>query len=760
MSLMVWFRKHNRKIMAFVVIVLMIVFTIEPLMNYLSWRRAGGHRIVAHYGDNKTISSQDITWAQKQLELLKMLGANILLRPQDLRMVPTQDLRTILLEELLFAERGTAIESIGLVRQIVARAGYGITDKQINDIYAREYPANMYWLLLAEEARLAGVRVPLEQAKSQLQAIIPRLAKRATYEQFIGALVERQGVSEEQVLETFADLMAIIEYSKMMCSMQARTAQQVVYEAGWQEQTVDAEYVVFDSSTFAEQARRPSEEKIVEQFEKYKGVFLGEASEDNPYGFGYKLPERVGLEYIAIRLDDVAATVLRLTQQETEEYYQQHLSVFTRSVRSDPNDPNSPMVERTRGYAEVAALISKGLYQQRVDSKAEQILLEAKSITEANLSGLDTEQTRPTDEQFKTLAGDYEKTAAELSEKHKLKVYTGKTGLLNAFDIRGDEQLGVLYLGGTGVTNASLVRMVFAADQLKSSELGPLDVRPPRLYENIGPLKDMMEMEPTEGYSGKNMMLVRIVAAEKAAEPKSVDEKLDRRTVRFDQNAVAGPDTNSVRELVIKDLKRLAAMDKTGEKANQFVQAAAKDGWDGAIDKFNKIYGSASKKTDANAVSNDEKLFTLQTQTGLRRIPQATLVTVETRHEGDPLARGVIDRTKVEGMLIDKMCSVLPDDANALASPGAVVEFKPAMSYYCLRSLTVHQLYQDWFDAVKARIIVSDEFADAQVLAAAHYNPENILKRMKFVLVKEKQDATSPGKAGEPNAPSGPAGGN
>jgi hypothetical protein len=111
-------------------------------------------------------------------------------------------------------------------------------------------------------------------------------------------------------------------------------------------------------------------------------------------------------------------------------------------------------------------------------------------------------------------------------------------------------------------------------------------------------------------------------------------------------------------------------------------------------------------------------------------------------------------------MLIDKMCSVLPDDANALASPGAVVEFKPAMSYYCLRSLTVHQLYQDWFDAVKARIIVSDEFADAQVLAAAHYNPENILKRMKFVLVKEKQDATSPGKAGEPNAPSGPAGGN
>jgi hypothetical protein len=255
------------------------------------------------------------------------------------------------------------------------------------------------------------------------------------------------------------------------------------------------------------------------------------------------------------------------------------------------------------------------------------------------------------------------------------------------------------------------------------------------------------------------MVLVRIIAAEKAAEPKSVDEKLDRRTIRFDQKAAAEEDVNSVKELVIQDLRRFAAIDKTGEKANQFVQMAAKDGWETAIDKFNEIYGNAGKKTDAN-ISNEEKTFTLRTRTGFRRIPEMGLVTLGIRHQGDPVARNIIERARVEDMLIDKLCAVLPDDANALASPGAVVEFKPAMSYFCLKSLTIHQFYRDWFDMVKARVIITDEFAGSQSLVAVHYNPENILKRMNFSVVKEQQGAARPGDANEPNAPSGAAGGN
>jgi hypothetical protein len=749
MNLMTIFRKYNKRIMAFVVIALMIVFTIGPAMDYLSWRKTGGRNVVGYYGGNKKVSSKDLAWAQQQLELLKLLGANFFLRPQDPQRVSMQDLQLILLGEVLFAERATGIESISYIRQIIRRDGYGIADKQLNDIYTKAYPPNMYWFLLVQEARQAGVQVSPDVAKAQLEVIIPQLRRGATYAQYIGAIVNSQSVSEKQVLETFADLMAVIEYGKMMCSTQGRTAQQILHETNWREETMDVNYVLFDASVFAEESERPSEEKVMAQFEKYKGFFAGDINEANPYGFGYKLTEGVELEYIAVRLDDVASAVQQPTQQETEEYYQQHLSRFTQVVRSDPNDPNSPLVKQTRSYAEVAGPLSRLLYQQRVDSKAEQILLEAKSITETNMTGIDSEQTKLTDEMIKEMAFDYEKTAAQLGEKHRLKVYAGKTGLLRATDIQGDKNLGTLYLRGAGSADVGLTRIVFAVKQLKTSELGVFDTRPPRLYENIGPLRDIREQ--TQGFGGKNMMLVRIIRAEKAAEPENIDRKVNTKAALFEPER----DTNSIREMVIDDLKHLTAMDKTKDKAEQFVKLAAQDGWDNAVNKFNELYGDTSRQSEADANAISKQTFKLQTRAGIHRISDQGLVNLEIRHLGDPIANFVLNRANVEGALVEKLYALVPEDGNTLPDSGVIMEFKPNLSYYCIESLTIHRLYQNDFDRVKAMGAIRDDFTDSQVLAVTHYNPGNILKRMNLSIVKERQDTTS-NRPDEANAPSDP----
>ena len=740
MNLMVVFRKYNKKIMAVVVIALMIVFTIEPMMNYFSSTRTGEGKVIAHYGDGKKISRQDVEMANQQIEILRALGIEPLLRPEDPRLGSTQDLRIILLGELIFPERSSAVESISRIKQIVSMDNYGVSDKQINEIYAKQYSASIYWVLLTREAHEAGVRTPIEYAKSQLEMIIPRLHRGATYSQVIGAIEKRSRVSEAQVLDAFSDMTSVIEYCRTICATENRTIQQVLNQTNLRRETIDVNYVVCGADTFADESFKPGADKAAEQFEKYKGNFAGETSEGNPYGFGYKLPERVCLEYIAVRLDDVASTVKPLTQQEAEEYYQQHLQVFTRMVPSDPNDPNSEPVAKTRSYAEVASQISKGLYQQRVDSKAERILIEAKSITEANLSGIEAEQSKLTDEQIKKGSVDYAKVAAELSDKHKVKVYADRTGLLSSSDIQGDKNLAPLYAGGAGVTESSLSRVVFAVEQLKTSELGPLDVRAPRLYENIGPLKDAREM--TEGYAGRNMMLMRVVSAEKAAEPKSIDEKINRHGVRFNRPDNAGEDSNTIREFVIEDLKRLAAMDKAKNKAEEFVALAAKDGWEGAVDKFNRIYGKG--KDDPNTISSKEHTFTLNTRSGLRRINNLEIETLMTRSEGNPMARVLINVAKREGMLVDKLYALVPEDSNTLAKPGTIVEYKPGMCYYCLESITIHRLYQEGFDMAKAAEVVRDEFVDSQPLAFIHYNPKNIAKRMKFVVIQERQDVAGP----------------
>ena len=62
MSLMVWFRKHNKKIMAVVVIALMIVFTIQPVMDYFSSdedRRGEGNRLLRRRQKDKQAGCRD-----------------------------------------------------------------------------------------------------------------------------------------------------------------------------------------------------------------------------------------------------------------------------------------------------------------------------------------------------------------------------------------------------------------------------------------------------------------------------------------------------------------------------------------------------------------------------------------------------------------------------------------------------------------------------------------------------------------------------
>ena len=105
-----------------------------------------------------------------------------------------------------------------------------------------------------------------------------------------------------------------------------------------------------DSAVFAETQDEPSEAKMVEHFDMYKKFFAGEISDQNPYGFGYKLPDRAKLEYVIVKFEDVSKIVAAPTQQEKEEYYQRYSQQLTKQVPLDPNDPNSPLIERTRSY--------------------------------------------------------------------------------------------------------------------------------------------------------------------------------------------------------------------------------------------------------------------------------------------------------------------------------------------------------------------------------------------------------------------------
>ena len=742
MNLVKWLRKNNVKIMAVVIIVLMIGFIGGSSLQQLFLRRQTGlHKPVAYYGQNKKITNYDLYLAQQELEILEMLGTDIILRSANLPLFRAKDLGALLPGQLLFTERTISPALIMALKQMIRTSGYRISDKQINDIYRTSAPKNLYWLLLQKEAEQAGIRISNSIARDQFARIVPQIYPGKTYAQLVGPIVNRRGIPEKNIITAFGKLMAVLEYARMICASENVTGSQVMHNASMEVETIDVELVKFDSAVFADTQDEPNEQKILEHFEKYKGFLPGAISDENPYGFGYKLADRAQLEYIALKLNDISKIVTQPTQEQIEQYYQKNRKQFTEQFPSDPNDPNSPLTERIKSYAEVAAAISETLLQNEIDSKAENILYEAKTLTEPALE--DTEPSNITVEQLKQTAGDYKVAAYQLTEKYKINVYAGKTGLLSATDILADEHLGRMFLPSQEFNPVWLPRIVFAIDELAVSELGPFDVPKPRLYENIGPLKDISAL----GLLPEQIMaLVRVIDAKKAAESETINLTFSKKGLKFDQDEKpTDQDIYSVKEKVIEDLKKLAAMDTAKSKAEEFVKQIVKDGWDGAIEKFNQLYPQKQKQNEL-----DPNTFELQNLTGLKRMSKDILETLAVQNQGDPTAEFSNNLRKKQSRFIDQLYSLVPQDSNSLDTVPFIMEFKPDMSYYCLKNLSVNRLYQQEYEQIKALQFYKQDIAQSQALAVVYFNPENILKRMNFRWVKqdkEPADANAPAKS-------------
>jgi len=732
--------------MAVVVIVLMIAFVGGSALNYLlSPKRTSGRQVVAYFGDNKKITSSDFALARWELDILKHLGVDGLIR--------SRGLRGFLLAELLFSEGKASLTSVSHVRQMIRANQYRISDKQIIDIYSRSMPGHVYWYCLKNEAQLVGIRIENDDARDLLGRAIPQLFEGQTYSQRMSPVMNRYGTPEAEILATFGKLLAVFQYSALISSTEDVTTSQLMHMASWENETINVEFVKFDSNVFAETEYQPSEDEMLKHFNRHKNFFAGDVNEANPCGFGYKLPDMIQMEYIAVKLDDVSQIVKQPTPEETEEFYQKYREQFTESIPQDPNDPNSPSIERTRSYAEVANIISKQLLQDKINSKAEGILQEARTLTDADQAegldrikpasgGQDIEPENISIEQLKQKAGDYETAAKELAKKYKIKIYSGQTGLLSASDMQDDEYLRRLYVLSSGRNPVRLATIVFSipdliGDQLqadKSTSVELIDVQKPKIYENIDPVKD---------YLGQIMAVVRVTKAEKASEPESIDSILDNRSLMLDddrESSIEHPVSRTVKEKVTQDLKKLVAMDNTKSKAEEFIDLVAKDSWQTTIDKFNQLYPDVHRQ--AGQEPNNPS-FKLENLTALQRISSKLLETLAAQSAGNPAARLVVNRAKVNRQFIDQLYSLVPPDSNTVDSLPLVLEFKPDMSFYVIKDISVKRLEQQEYEKIKARHLLTEEYIQSESLAPVYFNPENILKRMRFRLAQIEESEES-----------------
>ena len=618
---------------------------------------------------------------------------------------------------------------INRIKQTIRQNRFEISDKQLNAMYGRVAPPAIYWYCLRHETQSAGISLGNDEVARLLGQIIPQLFEGRSYSQVVGAIMSQSRITEERILATLGKLLAVLQYAHMTCSSEDVTTSQIMHTVSTEQESIDVGYVKFDSAAFTGKLDEPDEGKMAEQFDKYKDFFAGQVSDDNPYGFGYKLPDRVRLEYMAIKLDDVRTIVTPPTQDQMGDYYSRNKEqLFTEQVRSDPNDPNS-MTERIKGYAEVVDTIEKDLMKSKILARAESILQQARTITEAGLEDVNDAEIAAlgADEFRKKLgdSGDYEKAAGQLSQEHGIKVYTGLTGTLGPLELQTDEHLRTLILRGYGGNPVMLRQIVFAVDELEASELGMFDAPKPRMYENIGPVRDWM----TEygDASGTIMAVLRVVEAKKASAPESIDQSFSTSSFVLDPNEQQADEAiYSVKEKVAEDVKKLAVMDTAKAKAEDFIAQAVKDGWQTALDNLNKNH-----KEQYEQDANDPDPFRMQNSPGLRRMSAADLDMLALHNQGNPAGAFYLRDSERNKQFVDQLYSLVPRDKTTSDALPMVVEFKPDMSYYAVKSISVKRLWKEDYEKAKVARLYDEDYIRSQSLGAVHFNPENILKRLK-----------------------------
>src|SRR5215212_3374484 len=228
---------HGKKIMAVFSVFLMIAFALPSAYKYAG---GGNNQLVGRIDGKTKIYAVDLYNAKRSWDTLKNLPWRDN-APQTMRLGP---------------EAAAQIEKNPLM-----------------------------FVLLQQEAKRMGVSV----GKDQLQSEMVNTPGLQTAD-------DERRIASERAL---SDLLLVIQGFHRGASTIKVSEPMVKRELAMLGQTVTVNVVDFPASKYAEKVPAPTAEQLKAQFEKYADVIKGTTSAANPFGFGYKYPHRLKLQYIA-----------------------------------------------------------------------------------------------------------------------------------------------------------------------------------------------------------------------------------------------------------------------------------------------------------------------------------------------------------------------------------------------------------------------------------------------------------------------------
>ncbi|MCP4709329.1 MAG: hypothetical protein GY869_11940 [Planctomycetes bacterium] len=762
MTVMRWFRKNNKKLMIGIGVIVMVAFGLPTALFQGGGQKSPTDVIMAHYTDFQGVE-HELSMARLQsaeveldvLQSLNLVGMTIdrgvirgLSGLQGMSEYPIWAANLVLFPNDAFARQGVALWG-----QILQQSDWADNIEERNKVGNKIIQmcsvdpgmSVRYFILLAAEARQAGISTSqdqIENMKNQFRLSTPEIPGIS-----INAICQRFNISQKQFDMILGDYIAILRYGDMVTRSLSLSEPHLRHEALniEQEQNVNGLFVTFPATNYLDKTGEPDLANLQEQLELYKENTVGITDDENPFGFGYKLNDRVRLEYLKVDLETARAAIrarfnaldVRQQEEQLQNYWRTHRDEFreiitpeipaTPATATSPAIPAVPAEYRDLEFDEAIGQVRQRReddearrWADRLFAQAKDISLEALNRTELNALSVDERSQK---------AVNYQTLAEQVSDA-ELPVSYGATDFMDFVRFsQSDEFMGAYQQRSRGI-QWSLANMLFNCKPLYQGVESRLDEPPILLYEDIDAV--------VTGDSG--VYLVRIVEVDKARPPVSLlDDGFDGIAREYPEVSVEAieqtlSDPNhpleiySIYQAVRDDWKAKQALELARRAAMEFAANSETD-WDQAIKQYNDRLTA-----DPNDIAAQGKTLWENSLDSMR----SQLLQYEQlmSNNMDPQTKQFFQSSMSRMILEIREAMKLAQDLDLDATSRSVMVYEEMQKCMVFKDLRVTPPTISEYQQMKPLITQQLRINLQGLMCIWHFNPENIEKRTKYAIVE------------------------
>ncbi|HVT87335.1 MAG TPA: hypothetical protein VHD56_00650 [Tepidisphaeraceae bacterium] len=518
MRIQKYLRDNSKKLMSIFGALLMVVFLIP---SYMSRNSGGGDTVIGSIGDQK-ITRDQVRDAEDEWEYVVR---HILIRGQGTGQQQWQSIANILPQELDQSMRSNP-EAYFLLKTEATRMG--LTPRPEEAVAMLSDTNSPYAIAMLDNRIIPFANIDDESIKNNVTYSLANLV---------------------MVMNAFERAATVVKVSQPLIN----------HELALRLQEIKSRVVDFSAKQYEDKVPAPTADQLKKQFDQFVSFESGQTSNTNPFGFGYKYPNRVKLQYLTIPRAQ-ARQVVKASKDDygwevdANRYYIEHQSEFptTAPATTGPSMvllPAKPGAT-TKPFDEVKESILSRIIEPQVDRLVTQIQSDlgnrmTQDFQTYQATPLNGSTTNPTTSPAQLAFQGFEyiqKLAQDVQTKYKvtLTIDSIADDFKTAAQLRELPGLGKVPSLPDYVTNAA---EPFVTPEMKTAP-GIM-----HLYQPSRPVTD----------DDQNIFIFRITAADPAHQPAKIDE---------------------VKDQIEQDWKRATAFDLAKQDATKLLDAARGPGLD------------------------------------------------------------------------------------------------------------------------------------------------------------------------------------